>query len=157
MSSTSVKYLCRVCTGKGLISIESNKLPENLFIQNKFIWQTPVKDMIQLISGEPVDSDDDLPQFICTVCLFYLHHSWELRQNIIKNSLNLRAALELSSDSSADYKAKLKVETATQREIRLDEEESLEEQRLYQLQKMNVDDKLDYNHNRLKGVNCAGK
>lgn len=55
--------------------------------------------MLEIISSEVVKLDDGLPQFICTSCLFYLHHAYEIHLKIRESSLTSRTALLLLVES----------------------------------------------------------
>lgn len=158
--SQCISKLCRICSSTGLININTVQHPRMLSvkpssdIQN---WDVPIKTMIAEISNEEVSlkeksfranccnyfiilfkfkvtPDDGLPQHVCTHCLYYLHHAYELRLKIRNTSSSLKETLKIATENSIQLEeTKINPQNITMQELELSDEENSEEMHFYNL------------------------
>ncbi|CAO1426373.1 unnamed protein product [Diamesa serratosioi] len=135
--SQCISKLCRICSSTGLININTVQHPRMLSVKPSTDvqkWDVPIKTMISEISNEEVFSDDGLPQHVCTHCLYYLHHAYELRLKIQNTSSSLKETLKIATENSIQLEeTKINQQNITIQELELSDEENSEEMHFYNL------------------------
>ncbi|CAO1425056.1 unnamed protein product [Diamesa tonsa] len=132
-----ISKLCRICSSTGLININTVQHPRMLSVKPSsdiLNWDVPIKTMIAEISNEEVTADDGLPQHVCTHCLYYLHHAYELRLKIRNTSSSLKETLKIATENSIQLEeTKINQQNITIQELELSDDENSEEMHFYQL------------------------
>ncbi|KAJ6645607.1 hypothetical protein Bhyg_00814 [Pseudolycoriella hygida] len=90
-TSSEVFNLCRVCSSPGLYDIH-NVIPFFLHMtENEYLSWRSIAEMMNEVTGFEISKTDGLPQKICTICISYLQHAVNFRQQMQTTTKNLRS------------------------------------------------------------------
>ncbi|KAL9927443.1 uncharacterized protein ACN427_000630 [Glossina fuscipes fuscipes] len=87
--------ICRVCSSPADHEIFA-KIPTFLHANcNEFLkWQKPINELIEETTGIKIAPDDGLPKNICELCVSYLKHAVNFREQCINNALSFNLVLK---------------------------------------------------------------